>query len=114
MFNRQVEVIRAVVSPARQEWGLAYGGLPVAPAAYQMAHLPEGALARLGEMASAELETAAPKLLELTTGPDGEEVLAVGVDWAADSPRGRTRREFCASCEGTLARSRPRRVQPVG
>lgn len=58
-------------------------GLPVGPRlSYQLADLPPGTLATL---AGAEaIDLVAPKLLELTAGPRGEETLVVGVEWGPE------------------------------
>ncbi|HHY94655.1 MAG TPA: FtsX-like permease family protein [Firmicutes bacterium] len=75
--------IRVLISPVRQEWDFTYAGIPVGGGlSYQMGDLPPDSVARVAKMKG--LDTVAPKLLELTAGPGGEEVLAIGVDWRSE------------------------------
>lgn len=75
--------LRAVISPANREWTFTYAGLPVGPGVnYQAAELPPDTPARLAEAGGTDV--VAPKLLALTPGPRGDDVLAVGVEWGPE------------------------------
>ncbi len=74
--------VTARVTPERRQWAFSYAGLSVGSAAYQAQDLPAGTLERLAGVPGSVL--VAPKLLELTSGPDGASVLAVGVAWDAE------------------------------
>lgn len=71
---------RVLISPVKQDWTLSYSGLTLGSASFQAQELPVWALDRARETHP----EVAPKLLHVTTGPDGEAVLAVGVDWSEE------------------------------
>lgn len=81
--------VTALVRPEREEWSLSFAGLRVGSAVREASQLPPGAVETLGRAEAAEraespLRLMAPKLLHLVGGPDGQPVLAVGVEWVAE------------------------------
>lgn len=74
--------VTARITPARQEWSFSYAGLSVGSASYQAVDLPADTLDAVDRMAGADV--VAPRLLQLVSGPDGGDALAVGVDFAAE------------------------------